>query len=68
LQGLVRGAFRFGLEAVCFTGSAKIATKLADIAGQKGRTLLRRRPAEPLDLRDCEAPLEACRAWFADRR
>jgi len=67
LPGLVLGAFRIGLKAVCFTGPTKVAAKLAEIAKQDGRELRRRRPSEALDLRDEADPLAACRSWLASR-
>ena len=68
LPGLVLGAFRVGLEAACFTGPARVATKLADIAAQQGARLVRRRPARALDLRHAADPAVACRAWLSARR
>ena len=68
LPGLALGAFRIGLQAICFTGPPKVAAKLADIARQEGRAVFRRRPARVLDLRSSVAPLAACRAWLAVRR
>jgi hypothetical protein len=64
LPGYALGALRIGVEAVCFTGPAKVAAKLADIAAQQDRRLLRKRPARALDLRHAEAPLAVCRAWL----
>lgn len=68
LPGLVLGAFRVGLEVVCFTGPARVAAKLADIAAQQGARLVRRRPARALDLRHAADPAAACRAWLAAGR
>ncbi|HLI13569.1 MAG TPA: hypothetical protein VKY65_18400 [Alphaproteobacteria bacterium] len=65
LPGLVLAAFRIGVEAVCFTGSARMATKLADIAAQQNRRLLRRRPLHALDLRMSADPADACRNWLS---
>jgi hypothetical protein len=67
LPGLAVGAFRIGLKAVCFTGPTKVAAKLADIAGQDGCELRRRRPRRALDLRDEADPPAACRSWLAGR-
>lgn len=67
MPGYALAAFRIGLDAVCFTGPAKVAVKLDDISGQQGKRLLRRRPKEALDLIDSESPLEDCRAWLARR-
>lgn len=68
LPGYALGAFRIGIEAVCFTGSVKVATKLADIAKQQGRRLLRRRPVRALDLRHVQDPAAACRTWLGEGR
>ncbi|MFI4988238.1 MAG: hypothetical protein ACHQF3_12430 [Alphaproteobacteria bacterium] len=68
LAGHALGAFRIGIRAVCFTGTAAVAAKLADIAGREGRRLLRRRPRRMLDLRHMADPLAACRAWLGEVR
>ena len=68
LPGLALGALRIGLEVVCFTGPARVAAKLADIAAQQGARLVRRRPVRALDLRHAADPAAACRAWLAAGR
>lgn len=68
LPGYALGAFRIGIEAVCFTGPAKVATKLDDIAQQLGRRLLRHRPPRALDLRHLEDATAACRSWLGEGR
>lgn len=68
LAGYALGALRIGLEAVCFTGPAAVAAKLADIAVQGGQRLLRRRPAHALDLRHADDPAALCRAWLGRGR
>jgi hypothetical protein len=68
MPGYALGAFSAGLDAVCFSGSAKVAAKLADIAHREGRRLLRRRPRQLLDLGEVAEPLAACRAWLAAER
>ena len=68
LPGYALGAFRIGIEAVCFRGAAKIAAKLADIAAQEGRRCLRRRPRRALDLGHAADPLAACQAWLRGER
>jgi hypothetical protein len=61
---LVQGALRTGLDDLIYTGSAAIAARLADIAGQRGARLRRRRPRS-LDLADVADTLTACRSWLA---
>ncbi len=68
LPGYALGAFRIGIEAVCFSGAAKIAAKIADIAGEQGRRCLRRRPRRALDLGHAADPLAACQAWLRGQR
>ncbi|MFI5024871.1 MAG: hypothetical protein ACHQRJ_24885 [Alphaproteobacteria bacterium] len=68
LPGYALGAFRIGVEAVCFSGAAKIAAKLADIAAQEGRRCLRRRPRGALDLGHAADPFAACQAWLRGQR
>jgi hypothetical protein len=68
LPGLALGAFRVGIKAVCFTGAARVAAKLADIAAQDGRELRRRRPSQTLDLHHEPDPLTSCRRWLSTRR
>jgi hypothetical protein len=65
LAGLVLGAWRIGLVSVCFTGEARAAKKLAQIASRNGRQLHRRRPADALDLHRAADPQALCRAWLA---
>jgi len=64
LPGLVLNACRVGLEGVCFTGSPRVARKLADIAAKSGVRLHRRRPAAALDLRAADSPVSRCREWL----
>lgn len=68
LAGHALGAFRSGIGAVCFSGSVRIAAKLADIAEQEGCRLLRRRPRRILDLRHASDPLAACNQWLGAGR
>ena len=65
MPGFALGAFRAGLEAVCFSGSAKVAAKLAQIARAQGSRLLRRRPRRALDLAGSLDPYAACCRWLA---
>jgi len=60
---LVQGALREGLADLVFTGPAATAARLADIAGQQGARLHRRRP-ESLDIARPEQALAACRDWL----
>ena len=68
MPGYALGAFRAGLEAVCFSGSAKVAAKLAQIARVQGRRLLRRRPRQALDLAGSADPYAACSSWLAGEK
>jgi fructose/tagatose bisphosphate aldolase len=61
---LVQAAFRDGFRDVVFTGRKAVADRLADIAGQWGARLHRRRP-KALDLLGAAEPLAAARAWLA---
>jgi hypothetical protein len=65
MPGYALGAFRIGLEAVCFSGSAKVAAKLAEIARLQGSRLLRRRRHRALDLAGASDPYAACSTWLA---
>jgi len=65
MPGYALGAFRTGLEAVCFSGSAKVAAKLAQVAEVQGSRLLRRRPRRALDLAGSSDPYAACSDWLA---
>jgi hypothetical protein len=60
---LVQGALRAGLADLVFTGPAPVAARLADIAGQQGARLHRRRPPS-LEIADPGGALAACRAWL----
>jgi hypothetical protein len=60
---LVQGALRAGLDDLVFTGPAAVAARLADIAGQRGARLRRRRPPA-LDLAGVADPAAACRGWL----
>ena len=48
--GAAQGAIRAGVEAIVFTGRADVARRLADIAGQRGASLVTPRPAPAVDL------------------
>jgi hypothetical protein len=60
---LVQAALRQGLLHVCYSGPVGVARPLADIAGQLGATLHRRRPPA-LDLLYCDNAEAACRTWL----
>jgi hypothetical protein len=60
---LVQAALRQGLPHVYYGGSAAVARRLADIAGQRGATLHRKRPPA-LDLLYCDNVEAACRRWL----
>src|SRR5262249_12432028 len=60
---LCQGALRQGLKHVCFRGSRAVSARLADIAGQWGATLHRKRPPA-LDLCNNADADSACRAWL----
>jgi len=68
LPGYALAAFRARVDGVCFTGPARVAGKLADIARRSKCRLLRKRPARALDLRAVEDPGAACRLWLARTR
>ena len=57
-------AFRAGIKQVCFTGPARVAERLADIAGKWRAKLHRRRP-NALDLLDEADPAAALRQYLA---
>ena len=63
--GHALAALRGGVDAIVFTGPAKVAAKIEDIAQQSGATLWRRRP-DALDLLDNADPARACRAWLSN--
>jgi hypothetical protein len=48
--GAAMGAIRAGIEGIVFTGRADVTARLADIAGQRGASLLTTRPEPALDL------------------
>lgn len=48
--GAAQAAIRAGIEGIVFTGPADAAARLADIAGQRGASLLTARPEPALDL------------------
>jgi hypothetical protein len=50
--GAAQAALRAGVEVVIFTGCAQTARRLADIARQRGATLVTERPPAALDLGD----------------
>jgi hypothetical protein len=50
--GAAQAALRDGVAAIVFTGQAEVAERLADIAGQRGSRVYRRRPVAALDLAD----------------
>ena len=60
---LVQGALRAGLVDLVFTGPPGVAAKLADIAGQKGARLHRRRP-DSLEIAEPARAVAACRDWL----
>jgi hypothetical protein len=60
---LVQAALRQGLSHVCYSGPAEVARRLADIAGQCGATLHRKRPPA-LDLLYCDNAEAACLKWL----
>ncbi|MBI1777244.1 MAG: hypothetical protein HYR63_18050 [Proteobacteria bacterium] len=61
--GDVLAALRQGLTELSFSGNAATASKLMEIARQKGARLYLERP-HALDLREVANPIEACRLWF----
>jgi hypothetical protein len=61
---LTQEAFRAGIKQVCFTGPARVAERLADIAGKWRAKLHRRRP-NALDLLDEADPAAALRQYLA---
>jgi hypothetical protein len=60
---LVQAALRQGLPHVYYSGPEAVARRLADIAGQLGATLHRKRPPA-LDLLYCDNAEAACRKWL----
>jgi fructose/tagatose bisphosphate aldolase len=62
--GFALAAFRAGIECVRVELPAETSVRVADIAEQYGATLDNDH-APPLDLLDCDLPLEACRTWLA---
>ncbi len=68
LPGYALAALRVGIEAICFTGPARVAAKIADIARQSQRRLVRRRPKRALDLRFVADPDAACSTWLGPGR
>ena len=58
---LAQGALRAGLADIVFTGPASVAARLADIAGQQGARLHRRRPPA-LEIAEPGEAAAACRA------
>jgi len=48
--GAAQAAIRAGVEGVIFNGAADVATRLADIAAQRGARLATERPEATLDL------------------
>lgn len=61
---LVQAALRQGLTDLCYRGPAATAGRLADIAGQSGARLARRRPPA-LDLMGVSDRAAASRAWLS---
>lgn len=61
---LVQAALRQGLTDLCYRGPAATARRLADIAGQRGARLVRRRP-QALDLMGISDRAAAARAWLS---
>jgi sugar/nucleoside kinase (ribokinase family) len=65
--GAAQAAIRAGIEGIVFTGRADAATRLADIAEQRGARLLAARPDAVLDLgADFFSSEEALRRRCAD--
>lgn len=62
---LVQAALRQGLTDLCYRGPAATARRLADIAGQRGATLWRRRP-RALDLMGVDDRAAAARDWLSE--
>ena len=60
---LAQAALRQGTDAILFTGSPKIAAKLADIAAAYRAVLLRKRPPA-LELAGTRSPADALRHWL----
>ena len=60
---LAQAALRDGTDAILFTGPARIATKLADIAAAYGAVLLTERPPA-LELARARSPADALRHWL----
>ena len=61
---LVQEAFRSGIKAARFSGPARVAEKLADIAARQRATLHRRRP-KALELLNVSDPETATAAYLA---
>ena len=61
---LTQEAFRAGIKGACFTGTASVAARLADIAGTWRAKLYRSRP-KALDLLREEEPAVACRRYLS---
>jgi hypothetical protein len=60
--GAAQAALREGVEAIVFSGSPRVAARLADIAARRGSRVLNRRPPAALDLADdFFAPLDTLR-------
>jgi len=60
---LAQAALRQGTDAILFTGSPRIAAKLADIAAAYGAVFLRKRPPA-LELARARSPADALRHWL----
>jgi hypothetical protein len=60
---LAQAALRQGTDAILFTGTPRVAAKLADIAAAYGAVLLRQRPPA-LELAGTRAPADALRQWL----
>ncbi|WP_188260072.1 hypothetical protein [Azospirillum tabaci] len=58
------GALSAGVDVILFTGRTDVAERLADIAAQRGSSLLTALP-EGLDLRAVRDPRRACREWLS---
>ncbi|MGH6912642.1 MAG: hypothetical protein ACREH3_02925 [Geminicoccales bacterium] len=64
---LVQAALRQGLGDLGYRGPPSVASKLQDIAGQRGARLHRRLP-QALDLTGVLDRDAACRAWLSKKR
>jgi hypothetical protein len=60
---LAQAALRQGTDAILFTGSARVATKLMDIVTAYGAVFLRKRPPY-LELARQRSPADALRQWL----